>query len=136
MIFIAWLVALGKSVINVALCRIDMLFDHGRIPGNDRVTGYIKIDVRIRRDKNIVANDNLPYYDSPGADKNLVADLRTTRSFASIFLANGHDMSKSTIIPKFRPAIYDNGTPVANIKPLPYPGIGWYLKPVFVTVVV
>lgn len=50
--------------IRKAFCRI----------ANGRVAGYIAFDVRIRRDKNIVANDNFSCHDSPGSDKNLVAD--------------------------------------------------------------
>ena len=112
-----------------------MIFDNRWISDNDGVIGDIKIYERIRGNQNIVAYNNLPYYDSAGTDKHPVTDLRTTRFFTSIHLADIHYMTESAIIPKFRQTIYNHGTSVADIKPFPYPGIGWYLKPIFVTVV-
>jgi hypothetical protein len=67
-----------------------MLFDNCRISGHNRVTGYIEIDVCIRRDENIIANENFPHYDSPGSDPNLIADLRATFFLTPICLANSN----------------------------------------------
>ncbi len=118
------IVSFRKSKINVVFRSISMVFDDSRISGNDRFTGHIKIDKRIRRNKNIVTDYNLTHQDSSGSNKNLVADLGKTLSRASIFLADRHYMRKSAIIPKFYHTINDNRPAMANIKSFPDPGIG------------